>query len=277
MSTLPELVGALPDGVAHLAAAGPGGHVVALGPDWMDPQSLIDRFGDAALVGIVLVVFIETGLLFPLLPGDSLLFTAGALVAQDSLQISLPLLLALLFAAAFLGDQTAYLIGRTAGPKIFDKPDSRFFKRKYIDQTNAYFERYGGRTIVIARFVPIVRTYAPVAAGVGRMDYKHFVGFNLLGALLWAVGLTVLGYLLGNITFVRENIEALVLLIVALSVLPMVVEVWRARRAARREPEPVLEQVADVVTGQRLAGDDDPTTGARADEAADGTTTEGAR
>ncbi len=161
-------------------------------------MTLIERFGDAALVGIVVVIFIETGLLFPILPGDSLLFTAGALVAQESLQISLPVLLVLLFAAAFLGDQTAYLIGRTVGPKVFDRPDSRFFKRKYIDQTNAYFEKYGGRTIVIARFVPIVRTYAPVAAGVGKMHYRHFVGFNALGALLWAVGLTWLGYLLGT-------------------------------------------------------------------------------
>jgi len=231
VSTLPALVGTVTDAAAHL---GSGGHVAALGPEWMDPASLIDRFGDAALVGIVVVIFVETGLLFPLLPGDSLLFTAGALVAQDSLQISLPVLLVLLFAAAFLGDQTAYLIGRTAGPKVFDKPDSRFFRRSYIDRTNAYFEKYGGRTIVIARFVPIVRTYAPVAAGVGRMHYRHFVGFNALGALLWAVGLTVLGYLLGTITFVRENIEALVVLIVLLSVLPMVVEVWRTRRAERR-------------------------------------------
>lgn len=262
MNTLAALISALPDGVTHAASLGAAGPVAALGPDWMDPMTLIERFGDAALVGIVLVIFIETGLLFPILPGDSLLFTAGALVAQDALSINLPLLLVLLFAAAFLGDQTAYLIGRTAGPKIFDKPDSRFFKRKYIDQTNAYFEKYGGRTIVIARFVPIVRTYAPVAAGVGKMGYKHFVGFNALGALLWAVGLTVLGYLLGNITFVKENIEALVLLIVFLSVVPMVVEVWRGRRAEKREAA-LAAQVA-AASGTTDAADTDLTGGTTA-------------
>ncbi|KON74835.1 VTT domain-containing protein [Cellulosimicrobium cellulans] len=245
MNTLAELASALP-GAAHAASLGAAGPVAALGPDWMDPMSLIERFGDAALVGIVVVIFVETGLLFPILPGDSLLFTAGALVAQDSLQISLPVLLALLFAAAFLGDQTAYLIGRTVGPKVFDRPDSRFFKRKYIDQTNAYFEKYGGRTIVIARFVPIVRTYAPVAAGVGKMHYRHFVGFNALGALLWAVGLTWLGYLLGNITFVKDNIEALVLLIVFLSVIPMIVEVWRGRRAEKRAAALEAQIAADA-------------------------------
>jgi membrane-associated protein len=221
------LADALPALAAHLPAAGA---VHALGPDWMDPQHLIDRFGDAALVGIALVIFVETGLLFPILPGDSLLFTAGALVAQGTLHINLPVLCVILFVAAFAGDQVGYLIGRFAGPKIFDRPDSRIFRRQYIDQTNAYFDRYGGRTIVIARFVPIVRTYAPVAAGVGRMGYRHFVGFNALGALLWAVGVTVLGYLLGNITFVKENIEALIVLIVVVSVVPMVVEVLRARR-----------------------------------------------
>ncbi|WP_159796101.1 VTT domain-containing protein [Puerhibacterium puerhi] len=243
------LADALPALAAHLPAAGA---VHALGPDWMDPQTLIDRFGDAALVGIALVIFIETGLLFPILPGDSLLFTAGALVAQGTLHINLPVLCVILFVAAFLGDQTGYLIGRFAGPKIFDRPDSKIFKRQYIDQTNAYFDKYGGRTIVIARFVPIVRTYAPVAAGVGRMGYRHFVGFNALGALLWAVGITVLGYLLGNITFVKDNIEALIVLIVLISVVPMVVEVLRARRqekAAAQAAARAGDAAAATVTG----------------------------
>ncbi|MFP3713749.1 VTT domain-containing protein [Puerhibacterium sp. TATVAM-FAB25] len=221
------LADTLPALAAHLPAAGA---VHALGPDWMDPQHLIDRFGDAALVGIALVIFVETGLLFPILPGDSLLFTAGALVAQGTLHIDLPVLCVILFVAAFAGDQVGYLIGRFAGPRIFDRPDSKIFRRQHIDQTNAYFDRYGGRTIVVARFVPIVRTYAPVAAGVGHMGYRQFVGFNALGALLWAVGVTVLGYLLGNITFVKENIEALIVLIVLVSVVPMVVEVLRARK-----------------------------------------------
>lgn len=229
-----------------------GGDVVALGPDWLDPQNLIDRFGDAALIGIVAIIFIETGMLFPFLPGDSLLFTAGALVAQGSLQISLPLLLVMLFAAAFLGDQLAYLIGRRFGSRLFRNPDARLLKPKYIEQAHDYFEKYGGRTIVIARFVPIVRTYAPVAAGMSRMNYKHFVSYNVVGGLLWAVGLTLLGYALGTIPFVKNNIEALVVLIVAVSVIPMVIEIWRARREAKQNP---TAAVADVATGQALVED----------------------
>lgn len=217
------------DLVTRLAA----GPAPALGPDFLDPERLIASFGGYALAGIVVVVFIETGLLFPFLPGDSLLFTAGALVAQEALDFNLWLLCGLLFLAAFTGDQVAYTIGRTLGPRIFSRPDSRIFKQKYIDQTYAYFDKYGGRTIVIARFVPFVRTYAPVAAGVGKMSYRHFVSYNVVGALLWGVGVTMLGYALGNITFVRNNIEALIVLIVAMSVVPMAIEVWRARRKER--------------------------------------------
>ncbi|HYQ75372.1 VTT domain-containing protein, partial [Cellulomonas sp.] len=180
----------------------------ALLPDWLDAEHLISSFGSYALIGIVVVVFIETGLLFPLLPGDSLLFTAGALVAQDALDFPLWLLCVLLFAAAFLGDQVAYFIGNKVGPRLFRRPDSKIFKQQYIDQTYAYFDKYGGRTVILARFVPIVRTYAPVAAGVGGMRYRTFVSYNVVGALLWGVGVTVLGYLLGTISFVRDNIEA---------------------------------------------------------------------
>jgi membrane-associated protein len=206
----------------------------ALLPDWLDAEHLISSFGSYALVGIVLVVFVETGLLFPLLPGDSLLFTAGALVAQDALDFPLWLLCVLLFLAAFLGDQVAYLIGNKVGPRLFARPDSRVFKQKYVDQTYAYFDRYGGRTVILARFVPIVRTYAPVAAGVGGMRYRTFVSYNVVGALLWGVGITVLGFALGTISFVRDNIEALAVLIVLISVIPVAVEVWRGRRAAKR-------------------------------------------
>ncbi|ASR55520.1 VTT domain-containing protein [Cellulomonas sp. PSBB021] len=213
-----------------LHAAGP---IPALGPDFLNADHLIQSFGGAALIGIVVVVFIETGLLFPFLPGDSLLFTAGALVAQQFLDFPLWLLCLLIFLAAFLGDQTAFLIGRKLGPRVFRRPDSRFFKQSYIDQTYAYFDKYGGRTIIVARFVPIVRTYAPVAAGVGKMSYRHFVSYNVIGALLWGVGVTMLGYALGNVSFVKDNIEVLLVVLVLISVLPMVWEVWRARRRAR--------------------------------------------
>lgn len=218
---------------AEILAA--SGQVVALGPDWMNADHLIDSFGTYALIGICLVVFIETGLLFPFLPGDSLLFTAGMLVARDDLDFPLWLLCVLLFIAAFAGDQVGYYIGHRVGPRIFRRPDSRFFKQEYIEQTNAFFEKYGGRAIILARFVPFVRTYAPVAAGVGRMPYKRFVSYNVIGALLWGVGVTLLGYFLGQIDFVHDNIEYILILIVLVSVLPVIIEVlrgWSLRRKA---------------------------------------------
>ncbi len=226
----------MPDALnASLATGGP---VATLGPDWLDPSTMInsflDRFGTAAIIGVAVVIFIETGLLFPILPGDSLLFTAGAMVAQGELRINLAVVCIIMFSAAFLGDQTAYAIGRKVGPKLFDRPDGRIYKRKYIDKTHEYFEKYGGRTIVIARFVPIVRTYSAVSAGIARMRYRTFVSYDALGALLWGVGVTVLGYLLGNISFVKENIEVLLVVIVGISVIPMVVEVLRARRNAKK-------------------------------------------
>lgn len=221
--------------MTFLEAAALAGAVPALGPDWLDAERLIASFGPYALLGVVVVVFIETGLLFPFLPGDSLLFTAGMFVAHDEITVPLWVLCAALFVSAFAGDQTAYLIGRKAGARLFRRPDSRFFKQQYIDQTYAYFDRYGGRTIIIARFVPFVRTYAPVAAGIGRMRYRHFVSYNVIGAFLWGVGVTVLGYLLGNVTFIKDNIELIAVGIVGVSVIPIVVEVLRQRSKARDE------------------------------------------
>ncbi len=206
-----------------------------LGPEWLDAQNLIESFGNYALIGAVVVVFIETGLLFPFLPGDSLLFTAGMLVAQEAISVPLWALCLALFGAAFAGDQLAYAIGRRLGPKVFNRPDSRFFKQEHIDHTYSYFDRYGGRTIIIARFVPFVRTYAPVAAGVGKMHYRHFVSYNVVGAFLWGVGVTVLGYLLGNVTFIRDNIELILVGIVGISVIPIAIELIRARSRKRDE------------------------------------------
>lgn len=211
------------------------GTVPALGPSFLNPDQFIASFGSYAIVGIAIAVFVETGLLFPFLPGDSLLFAAGALVAGGSEQLNFPLwaLCLLLFAAAFAGDQTAYLIGRRGGRRLLDRPDSRFFKRKYIEQTDDYFKRYGGRTIVIARFVPFVRTYAAVVAGVARMPYRTFVSFNAVGGLSWVVGVTLLGYALGNVPFVKANIELLLVLVVVLSLVPIAVEALRGRSRAR--------------------------------------------
>jgi membrane-associated protein len=217
---------------------------LALGPEWLSPDALVG----AGLLVLLTVVFVESGLLFGFfLPGDSLLFTAGLLIqTQDALPLWLVLLTVPL--AAIAGDQVGYAIGRSAGPRIFNRPDSRFFQQEYVDKAYAYFERYGARTIVLARFVPIVRTFAPVVAGVSRMRYRTFVTYNIVGGVLWGAGVVLLGYYLGGIPFVADNVEPIILGIVALSVLPIVLELLRARREHRAGPPPVEERTlpADV-------------------------------
>ena len=210
------------------------GAVHALGPSFLDPEHIIESLGTAALIGVMAIVFIEVGLLFPILPGDSLLFTAGAIVAHGGSQLpSIWWLSLIMVLTAYAGTQCGYWIGRTLGPRVFSRPDSKIFKQEHIDQTYAYFEKYGGRTLVIAQFIPFVRTYASVAAGVGRMRYSHFALYNGIGVVLWAGGVTWLGYGLGNITFIKKNIEVLLVLIVLVSVAPVLVEAWRARRRSR--------------------------------------------
>ncbi|WP_405499483.1 VTT domain-containing protein [Streptomyces niveus] len=206
---------------------------LALGPQWLDPGHLISTFG---LIGVLLVVFAESGLLIGFfLPGDSLLFTTGLLVAGHTyLTQPLWLICLLIVLAAVLGDQTGYLIGRKAGPALFRRPDSRLFKQENVEKANAFFERYGPRSIVLARFVPIVRTFTPVIAGAGAMRYRTFVVFNVIGGTLWGVGVTVLGYFLGQIDFVKTNIELILIAIVVVSLLPIVIEYARARRGTRR-------------------------------------------
>ncbi len=206
---------------------------LALGPSWLDPEQLITT---GSLLGVLLIVFAESGLLVGFfLPGDSLLFTLGLLIAGGTVDVPLWLALLLVPVAAIVGDQVGYAIGRKAGPAVFRRPDSRFFKQEYVDKAYAFFDRYGGRTIVLARFVPIVRTFAPVVAGVGRMRYRTFVAYNVLGGVLWGAGVTALGYWLGQIAFVRDNIEPILIGIVLLSVLPVAVELLRARSRHRDE------------------------------------------
>jgi membrane-associated protein len=220
---------------------------LALGPEWVSPERLI---GLGFLV-LLLVVFVETGLLVGFfLPGDSLLFTAGLLVAQDQFDVPLWWLLVFVPIAAIIGDQVGYTIGRTAGPRVFNKPDSRLFQQEYVDKAYAYFEKYGARTIVIARFVPIVRTFAPVVAGVSRMNRRVFTTYNVVGAILWGSGVSALGYYLGRVEFVANNVEPIILGIVALSVLPIALEILRARREHRKGPPPTGERQlpADVPT-----------------------------
>ena len=204
--------------------------LIALGPSWLDAHFLIETFG---LLGVLAIVFVESGLLIGfMLPGDSLLFTAGLLSANDVLP-DLWVLLVTIPIAAILGDQLGYAIGRKTGPAVFRRPESRFFKQEYVDRSREYFDRYGGRTVVIARFVPIVRTVVPVMAGVSRMDYRTFLLFNIVGGILWGVGLTTLGYFLGQVPFIERNLEPIILVIVAISFIPILLELRRARRAGR--------------------------------------------
>jgi membrane-associated protein len=181
---------------------------------------------------LFLIVFLETGVVVtPFLPGDSLLFVAGALAATGEMDIRALVLLLIL--AAILGDSLNYAIGRYFGPRVFRFEDSRFFKRAYIDRTHAFFERHGGKTIVIARFVPIIRTYAPFVAGIGHMPYRRFLAFNVAGAVLWVGLLANAGYLFGNLPVIRNNLTLVILGIIFVSLLPGIAEFLRARRVPR--------------------------------------------
>ena len=206
-------------------------------PEWLSAE----RLAAAGIVVLMLVIFAETGLLIGFfLPGDSLLFTAGLLVANGTLDISIWTMIVLLPLAAIAGDQTGYTIGRVSGPRIFNRPDSRIFQQEYVDKSYAFFEKYGGRTIVLARFVPIVRTFAPVVAGVSKMSRRVFTTYNVIGAIIWAAGVPLLGYYLGQIDWVADNVEKVLLGVVFISVVPIIVEVARARRSHRRGPTPGL-------------------------------------
>lgn len=204
---------------------------LALGPEWLKPDVIIAWLGPWALVGLALIVFAECGLLLGFfLPGDSLLFTAGLFVAQGAIGAPLWAVCLLLVAAAFVGNVVGYYIGRAAGPAVFDKPESRLFKPKHVARTQEFFDKYGTRAIVLGRFVPIVRTFITVMAGVGRMDARRYFTYSLVGGVLWAAGVTALGFWLGQFAVVRDNVEFMLILIVFLSVLPIVVEIVRARR-----------------------------------------------
>jgi membrane-associated protein len=199
----------------------------------LDAEWWIDTVG---LFGIFAVVFAESGLLVGFfLPGDSLLFTAGFFASSPSsipeaLHLPLiPLLIGCLI-AAIAGDQVGYLFGRKVGPALFRRPESRLFKPENVEKAKGYFDRYGAKTIVLARFVPIVRTFAPIVAGVSRMEYRTFVTYNVVGAGLWALGVTLLGFFLGQVDVVEQNLEIAILAIVAISALPIVIELLRARR-----------------------------------------------
>lgn len=208
-----------------------------------DPIALINYGG---LIGLMLIVFAETGLLVGFfLPGDSLLVTAGLLVATGKLSINIVLLIVLLILAAIIGDATGYWIGRRAGVTLFHRPDSRFFKRKHLIQTQQFYERHGGKTIVMARFVPIVRTFAPVVAGVAEMHYRQFAAFNIFGGIGWVLSMTLLGYFLGTvIPGLDKHIELLAVVIIAISLIPVGIEYLRHRRAGANASEAAADTVA---------------------------------
>ena len=200
----------------------------------LDPSTLVATFG---LIGLLGALFVETGLLIGFfLPGDSLLFTAGVLVAQSDPFVPLWVILVSAPIAAALGDQCGYMIGLAAGPAVFDRPDAKRLGPAQLARAQSFFDSYGARTIVLARFVPVVRTLAPVMAGASGMKYRTFLVYNIIGALAWGVGVPILGYLLGGIPFVRNHIEIILIAVVALSILPLLVNYLRSRSRASTTP-----------------------------------------
>jgi membrane-associated protein len=192
---------------------------------------IIQQYGIWTYSILFVVIFVETGLvIMPFLPGDSLLFAAGTFAALGALDIRL--FLVVLAAAAVVGDTVNYWIGHRIGRKAFSREDARFFKKEYLDRTHAFYEKHGGKTIIIARFVPIVRTFVPFVCGLGRLTYARFLAFSVLGALLWVGLLVPAGFFFGNLPMVKNNLTAVILLIVVLSLLPGVVEYLRARQRA---------------------------------------------
>lgn len=208
--------------------------VQALGPSWMDPQTLIDNLGDVAFWVILGIIFAECGILLGFfLPGDSLLFITGLCIASGLISLNIWVATILLIIAAIAGNLTGYWIGYKAGPALFKKPDSKLFRKEYVDKTHAFFEKYGARAIILARFVPIVRTFITAVAGIGRMNFREYFIFSTIGAVLWAGIVTVAGYFLGDIDIVKNNIEKVLILIVLISVIPLVIEFIRHKRQHR--------------------------------------------
>jgi len=200
----------------------------------LSPEGLFEALGKFATIGLIAIIFAESGLLIGFfLPGDSLLFIAGLIAAGGSdlkVSLSLPVILVGCAIAAIAGDQVGYAFGKKVGPALFNKPDSKIFKQQYVRQADAFFDRHGSKAIVLARFVPIVRTFTPILAGVGKMHYRRFVVFNVIGGLVWTVGVIMLGYWFGNVAFIKNNIEIVLIGIVVLSIIPAALEFLRHRK-----------------------------------------------
>ncbi len=199
----------------------------------LDPQHLIGTFG---LLGILAIIFAECGLLVGFfLPGDSLLFIAGLLVAQGRFHTPLWLLCLLIALAAIAGNIVGYEIGRSLGPAVFKEEGSRFFRQEYVERTHAFFEKYGGPSILLARFVPIVRTVITVMAGVSKMHRRTYITYSVIGGVAWAVSVTLLGYWLGNVAFVKDHIELILVALVLVSVIPIYLELRRGRKSSQQD------------------------------------------
>lgn len=225
----------------------------ALLPSLLDAENLLRTLGPYMLPGLCLIIFAECGLLVGFfLPGDSLLFTAGLFVADGVLDVPIWLVCLLLTSCAVLGNVVGYGIGYRAGPALFNRPNSRLFKHEYVARTHGFFDRYGARAIVLARFVPIVRTFITALAGVGRMDRRRYFSYSLIGAVIWAAGVTLLGFWLGKIEFVRGHIDLILVAVVLASVIPIGFEYLRTRRraAGRRQPAPDGQPQPQPVPGR---------------------------
>jgi membrane-associated protein len=215
------------------------------GLEWLQPEALISSFGIYALIGVCAIVFIETGLLIGFfLPGDSLLFVTGLMISTGDVvfpvgneMVPVPIWFACIAISlsAWLGDQTGYWIGRKTGPAIFNKQDSKFFSQKNVSRTNSFFERYGARAIILAHFVPVMRTFVPVAAGIGQMNYRRFLKYNIYGVIGWGTMVTLLGYFLGKIPFVAQHVEYFTIAFIVISTIPIAIEVVKSRREHKTE------------------------------------------
>lgn len=193
--------------------------------------TLSAQYGAWLYAILFLIVFCETGLVVtPFLPGDSLLFASGALAAASHGALNVHIIVAMLLSAAIIGDAVNFMIGKYFGAKLFANPNSRIFKQEYLQKTHQFYDKYGGKTIIIARFVPIVRTFAPFVAGMGNMHYGKFIRYNVIGALAWVLSLTYLGYAFGNLPIVKDNFGKVVLAIIVISVLPMIFELLKLKR-----------------------------------------------
>ena len=202
--------------------------------EFLSPENILNWLGPWALVGVAFIIFAECGLLIGFfLPGDSLLFLTGLFVAQNFIEQSIWLVVIVLTTMAVVGNLVGYWIGRAVGPKLFDKPDSKIFKQEYVEKTHAFFEKYGARAIILARFVPIVRTFITAIAGVAKMDFRKYALYSTIGGVLWAAGITLAGYYLGNFPIVKDNIEIVLILVVLVSILPIVIEYIKHRREGK--------------------------------------------